>query len=164
MQCFMMMIFTEWFYLTHDLFARYTIWLAFLDSLPEPPFSFSLTFFYILPNATPFARFSGYKSLLCTHLISFAVMFCKVSRLLLLNNCLEHFCLYLWGSFSCQFASKSPLCLIVFLGMFNISALFFTDSDRVTINSSQLWNCTPRKSDDNKITFAIKCPHMPNLG
>ena len=34
------------------------------------PFSFSLTFFYILPNATPlsFPRFSGWKSLFCTRL------------------------------------------------------------------------------------------------
>ena len=52
--------------LLSDLFALYTTWLAFFDSLPEPPFSFSLTFFYILPNATPFARFSGWKSLFCT--------------------------------------------------------------------------------------------------
>ena len=78
MQCFMTMI-TESFHLTHDLFALYTTWLAFLDLLPEPPFSSSLTLFHILPNATPFARFSVWKS------FSFAVMFCKVSRLLLLT-------------------------------------------------------------------------------
>ena len=52
--------------LLFDLFAPYTTWLAFFDLLPEPPFSFSLTFFYILPDATPFARFSGWKSLFCT--------------------------------------------------------------------------------------------------
>ena len=47
------------------LFGLFILDSRFFDSLPEPPFSFSLTF-YILPNAIPFAQFSCWKSLFCT--------------------------------------------------------------------------------------------------
>ena len=80
-------------YLLSDLFALYTTWLAFFDSLPEPPFSFSLTFFYkiILPNATPFARFAGWIKVFVLHSFSFAVTSCTVSHLLLLTKRLKAF-------------------------------------------------------------------------
>ena len=71
--------------LPSDFFAAYTTSLAFFDSFLEPPFSFSLIFFYILPNATPFATVFWLK-VFVLHSFSFAVMSCKVSRLLLLTK------------------------------------------------------------------------------
>ena len=130
------------------LLALCTTWLAFFDSLSEPPFYFSLTGFLLYPSeCNTLCTVFWLKVFFFFHSFSFAVMVCKVRLLLLLT---KHFKAFLSPFVKLFFpqlrikVSTVPVLryslrtlVIVVLGMFNSldsSPLPSTDCDRVTIN------------------------------
>ena len=132
--------------LLSDLFALYTTWPAFFDSLPEAPFSFSLLNLLLYPSECNTLSTVFWLKVFVLHSFSFAVMSCKVSRLLLLTErfkaFLSLFVELLFLPLRIKVSTVQVLryllrtLVIVVLGLFNIldsSALFCTDSDRVTI-------------------------------